>query len=371
MKKVFTFFCLVILAFFVCISCEKKEANKTNENKVAENTSAESLKLTEKEEKDNWKSFTEIGFKVHMPKEISQNKDNISARVIGDEENDSEPIYKGYLYRYVSDSTNKDFDAIVDDPNLDDSAKREKVNKEVRPRVKDIFALVTLRSNLITDENPINKILDTDDIVEIRKDSEYTQVIAFDRGEDLEMLTDEEITQYKDFLSVSRKILEGAVAGTPVAKKESLQAITGLKFDTLDLEGNAVTSEILQKADVTMVNIWATWCPPCKAELPDIGNLERKYRDKGVQVVAVCSDVTDEDDSTLEDAKDIIKDAECEFVVLRKNKSLDAIYYNIQAYPTTIFFDKNGNVVGNIIIGGRSEEEFAKALDEVLANIKK
>ena len=55
-------------------------------------------------------------------------------------------------------------------------------------------------------------------------------------------------------------------------------------------------------------------------------------------MIAICFDVTDEDDFALEDAKDIIKDAMCEFVVLRKHKSLDSIYYNIQAYPTTLFF---------------------------------
>lgn len=371
MKKVFAFVSLVMLIFLGLTSCQKKGADKTGENVLTEGEKGQNLALTEEEEKDNWKSFTEIGFKVHMPKEISAKKDNISARIIGNEEDDSDPIYKGYLYRYVSDSANKDFNTIVNDPNMKDEEKREKINSDIRPRVKDIFALVTLRSRLITEENPITKILDTDDIVEVRKDFEYTQVIAFDRGEDVELLSDEEITQYKEFLRISRKILEGAVAGVPVAKKDSLQAITALKFDTVDLEGNRVTDEILQKADITMVNIWATWCPPCRAELPDIGIVEKKYREKSCQVIAICSDVTDEDDSALEEAKDIITNSECEFVVLRKNKSLDAIYYNIQAYPTTLFFDKNGNVVGNVIIGGRSEEEFAKALDEVLEAIKK
>ena len=98
---------------------------------------------------------------------------------------------------------------------------------------------------------------------------------------------------------------------------------------------------------------------------------ERKCRAKGAQVIAICSDVTDEDDSALEEAKEIIEDAKCEFLVLRKNNSLQSIYANIQAYPTTLFFDKNGNVVGSIVIGGRSEEQFAALLDEALEKVKK
>lgn len=357
MKNKFIVLSVVAMLTFFC--CSKENANGSD------------LALTETEEKENWKSFTEIGFKVHMPQEISNKKDNISVRTIGDEEDESSPIYKGYLYRYVSDSTNKDYDAIVADETLTDDEKRQKIREEVIPRVKDIFALVTLRTSLISDENPITKVLNTEDVTVLRKTDKYTQVVAFDEGTDLAKLTDDEKAQYQNLIAVAKKITEGAKVANPLPRKASLQSIQGLTFKTSDLNGNVVTQDIFKKADVTMVNIWATWCPPCKAELPDIGKLEKVYREKGCAVVAICSDVTDEDDSALEEAKEIIKDSECDFVVLKKNASLDAIYNNIQAYPTTLFFDRDGNVIGNIIIGGRSEEDFAKAFDDLLANLKK
>jgi hypothetical protein len=353
------FIVLSVMAMLTFFCCSKENANGSD------------LALTETEEKENWKSFTEIGFKVHMPQEISNKKDNVSVRTIGDEEDESSPIYKGYLYRYVSDSTNKDYDAIVADETLTDDEKRQKIREEVIPRVKDIFALVTLRTSLISDENPITKVLNTEDVTVLRKTDKYTQVVAFDEGTDLAKLTDDEKAQYQNLIAVAKKITEGAKVANPLPRKASLQSIQGLTFKTSDLNGNVVTQDIFKKADVTMVNIWATWCPPCKAELPDIGKLEKVYREKGCAVVAICSDVTDEDDSALEEAKEIIKDSECDFVVLKKNASLDAIYNNIQAYPTTLFFDRDGNVIGNIIIGGRSEEDFAKAFDDLLANLKK
>jgi len=357
MKNKFIVLSVVAMLTFFC--CSKENANGSD------------LALTETEEKENWKSFTEIGFKVHMPQEISNKKDNISVRTIGDEEDESSPIYKGYLYRYVSDSTNKDYDAIVADETLTDDEKRQKIREEVIPRVKDIFALVTLRTSLISDENPITKVLNTEDVTVLRKTDKYTQVVAFDEGTDLAKLTDDEKAQYQNLIAVAKKITEGVKVANPLPRKASLQSIQGLTFKTSDLNGNVVTQDIFKKADITMVNIWATWCPPCKAELPDIGKLEKVYREKGCAVVAICSDVTDEDDSALEEAKEIIKDSECDFVVLKKNASLDAIYNNIQAYPTTLFFDRDGNVIGNIIIGGRSEEDFAKAFDDLLANLKK
>ena len=357
MKSVFKL--IAIVSMFFLFSCSK------------ENEKSSDLTLSDAEESENWKSYTEIGFKVHMPEEISSKKDNVSVSVMGDEDDDTSPIYKGYLYRYVSDSTNKDYDDIVQNAEMTDAEKRQKIREEIIPRVKDIFALVTLRTPLITEENPITTILNTKDITVLRKTDEYTQVLAFDEGIDLAMLSDDEKAQYQQFLAISRKVAEGAKVANPVPRKASLQNIKGLKFKTTDLEGNEVTQEIFKKADITMVNIWATWCPPCRAELPDIGKLEKVYREKGCAVVAICSDVTDEDDSALEEAKEIIQDAECDFVVLKKNASLDAIYNNIQAYPTTLFFNKDGDIIGNIIIGGRSEDDFAKAFDELLKTVKK
>ena len=374
-KKVWLLFLVLCMCFFACSKKDdaKKDESK-NENaevKKSENTGEiDVLALTEDEKNDNWKSFTEIGFKVRMPKEISEKKDNVSARQIGDDEDESEAIYAGYLYRYVSDSTNKEFNEIVENESITNEEKREKIDNEVRPKVKDIFALVTLRAPLITEDNPIEKVLETDDFVEVRRTSKYIQVVAFDKGENVEGLTEEEVAEYKRFLEVAKGITEGIKVANPVPASVSLQSIKNLKFDTLDLEGNQITQDVLAKNKITMVNIWATWCPPCRAELPDIGNLERAYREKGVAIIAICSDVTDEDDSALEEAKEIITDANCEFTVLRKNKSLNAIYNHIQAYPTTLFFDKDGNSIGNVIVGGRSEEDFAKALEELLAKIE-
>ena len=352
-------FVVIVAVMLMLFSCSK------------ENTKNSELVVSEAEEKENWKSMTEIGFKVQMPQEISNQKDNISVRTIGDEDDESSPIYKGYLYRYVSDRTNKDYDDIVANEGMSDDEKRQKIREEIVPRVKDIFALVTLRTHLITDENPITNVLNTEDITVLRKTDEYTQVVAFDEGVDLAMLEDDEKAQYQDLIAISKNITKGAKVANPIPRKASLQNIKALTFKTTDLNGNEVTQDIFKKADVSMVNIWATWCPPCKAELPDIGNLERAYREKGCAVLAICSDVTDEDDSALEEAKEIIKDSECDFIVLKKNASLDAIYNNIQAYPTTLFFNKDGDVIGNIIIGGRSEEDFAKAFDELLEQVKK
>ncbi len=359
MKRRLIVLSLASLFLLTVFSCTKSEDEKMT------------LSVTEEEKKDNWKAFEEIGFKVHIPKELSNKKDNINVVMLGNEDDDNSPIYNGYLYQFVSDETNSNYDAIIDDANISENEKDEKIEHEILPKLKDMFTLATLRSTLITKEGQIEEILNAKNIEVLRKTDKYTQVIAFNDGSNVDMLTENEQKQYKEFLAVASNIKNGAKAADPKPKKLSLQNIKALKFKTQDLDGKEVTQEVLKNADVTMINIWATWCPPCKAELPDIGRVAKKYRAKGCQVIAICSDVTDEDTSSLEDAKEIIKDAECDFLVLRKNPSLNAIYSSIQAYPTTLFFDKNGDVVGTVIIGGRSESDFEKAFDEILEKIKK
>ncbi len=362
MRNLIKFLTVLFVIVGLFVACDKKGDGSKGDA---------SLALTEEEKNDNWKYFKEIGFKVRIPKEISDKKDNVIVSTMGDEENDEDPIYNGYLYSYISDGTNKAFDDIIADDSLSNDEKGAKIEKEVQPGIQDMFILAVLRSPLITQENTIEKILGADDITVLEKNAEFTQAIAIYSEGNLSALTEEEKKDCKALMQVAKEVKKGAKAGKPVPKKASLQEIQGLKFKTQDLAGNEVTSEVLKKADITMVNIWATWCAPCRAELPYIGELERKYRAKGAQVIAICSDVTDEDDSALEEAKEIIEDAKCEFLVLRKNNSLQSIYAHIQAYPTTLFFDKNGNVVGSIVIGGRSEEQFAALLDEALEKVKK
>lgn len=373
MKVRFSMFCSVFLMCFLVTmwsSCSKDEKESSASN------DAMNWELTEEEKNDNWKSLPEIGFKVHMPKEISEKKDVVIVDKLGDDESEAYPIYAGYLYAYYPAATKKVYKEIVEDEKISHEDKVNKIQNEILPQIKVIFALLTLRKDLVTEEMTIEKILQEEElkfanVQEINRDDKYIYAIALNDGENIEGLSEDDANDYKALVEVAKEIAKEVKTGKPVSAKDSLQAVKALKFDTLDLEGNQVTSDVLKEAKVTMVNIWATWCPPCKAELPDIGKLAKTYKEKGCQVIAICSDVTDEDTSTLEEAKEIIADAECDSViVLRKNASLESIYANIQAFPTTLFFDANGNVIAPVIVGGRSEEDFAKVFDECLEQVK-
>lgn len=81
-------------------------------------------------------------------------------------------------------------------------------------------------------------------------------------------------------------------------------------FESKTLDGEDVSQDIFSKADLTMVNIWGTFCGPCIKEMPELGELSRQYADKGVQIVGLISDVSDPGDET---AEDIISTAKADY----------------------------------------------------------
>ena len=66
-------------------------------------------------------------------------------------------------------------------------------------------------------------------------------------------------------------------------------------FTAQDLDGNQVDQSIFADADLTMINVWGTFCTPCLDEMPDLGELSEEYKDKGMQIIGICSDTVNAD----------------------------------------------------------------------------
>lgn len=137
-----------------------------------------------------------------------------------------------------------------------------------------------------------------------------------------------------------------------------------------DLDLNDVAlSDYIKGNKVTMLNIWGTFCGPCINEMPDLGELERKYKDQGFEIVGLTSDVTDRDgnydEEVIADAKDIIDKTGITYPVLVC--TLDFLTdLGIQAVPTTFFVDSEGNVLGEAMPGSNTAEDWEKIIKDYL-----
>ena len=124
------------------------------------------------------------------------------------------------------------------------------------------------------------------------------------------------------------------------------------EFVTNDIDGNEVTESIFANKDLTVVNIWGTFCGPCINEMPELGAWEKELPDN-VQIVGLIVDISSTDNETqIAAAKQITEKADVGFVnLIGGNGAFDELIGSIVGVPTTIFVDKSGNIVGEIIVG--------------------
>jgi thiol-disulfide isomerase/thioredoxin len=131
---------------------------------------------------------------------------------------------------------------------------------------------------------------------------------------------------------------------------ETKSAMPVPAFTTEDLDGNEVTESILKDKDVTMINIWGTFCPPCIEEMPDLAKLSASLPEKA-QIIGILCDVSLNDKSALQDAKSIVSKAGTNYPCLLLNDSLTDYLSQFMYVPTTIFVDSEGNQIGEPVVG--------------------
>ncbi|GER93051.1 thioredoxin [hot springs metagenome] len=122
----------------------------------------------------------------------------------------------------------------------------------------------------------------------------------------------------------------------------AVEKLSGQKapdFTLKDLNGNDVSLSLF-KGKVVLLNFWATWCPPCKAEIPSMNKLQQMFENKGLIILAVSTD------KAVVDVKDFIKNNPVNFkVVVDYNLKVSRLLYKVFMIPTTFLIDKKGVIV--------------------------
>ncbi|MEE0511911.1 MAG: TlpA disulfide reductase family protein [Peptococcaceae bacterium] len=156
----------------------------------------------------------------------------------------------------------------------------------------------------------------------------------------------------------------------PAGKAEGNNEFKGslTTFNAEDMDGKKVDQSIFSNYDLTMVNIWTTWCGVCVEEMPYLEKLHQKLPDN-VNIISICGDANDE----KELAQQILDKNEITFQTLIGNDSLqESLLKYVSGFPTTIFVDKNGNIVGDIQMGAPGEdivEGYQTLIDKRLSEI--
>jgi len=132
-----------------------------------------------------------------------------------------------------------------------------------------------------------------------------------------------------------------------------------IDFTLKDLDGKELKLSDL-KGKKVFLNFWATWCPPCKAEMPEIEKLYQETKDTDLVIVAV------EIGEPLDTVKSFIDSNKYSFKVLLDSDQSVASNYNITSIPTSFFIDEEGNIVSKRVGAMNIDEmkEYIKTLDK-------
>ena len=136
-------------------------------------------------------------------------------------------------------------------------------------------------------------------------------------------------------------------------------------FEGKDLDGNTVKSDELFSGNaVTVVNFWFTTCNPCVGELAELDALNKELAEKGGALIGVNTFTLGGDEAAISEAKDVLakKGATYQNVYFDSDGEAGKFTANIFAYPTTYVVDRNGNIVGDPIVGAVTEKKQAEAL---------
>ena len=190
---------------------------------------------------------------------------------------------------------------------------------------------------------------------------------AVDNAKD--QFTEEEYASLKADADKIREI-ENQITALPQDEATSQSAAengsTFPQFEGKDLDGNSVDSSLFANNAFTVVNFWFSGCKPCVDEMDDLDALNQRIKEQGGEVIGVNTETLDGNQQGIDAAKKLLETTGASYrnIYFASGSEAGKFALNIMAFPTTYVFDRDGNVVGQPLLGGIDKEENLAALQK-------
>lgn len=374
-----------LLALTLCLSLSAVGCKKSNEsNKVKEGQSVSSeeagMSTNEKDKNETFKPsdytlqtkkeyvYEFLGLKFKLSDNFKKYMDDKKVAMLDDQS----PIDKELKYAFLTFNkmTEEQKNAVIN--------KKGDGYEKWKSGLERIGTIGIFEKN--TSEEKISKITkcDTHTKIGVSSDGKYDCYLSTNSGSESNLLDEFKKTEIQTidkkerpkngFVLSEKTDLEN----TEAFNKESVKDLRNLS--TKDINGKAFTSKDFEKYDLTMVNVFATWCTACVKEIPDLVEVQKEMKSKGVNMVGVVTDTVDdkgENKEAIEKSKLIQKKTKASYPFLMPDKTnFNGRLNGIQAMPETFFVDKNGNIVGDTYSGAKSAKEWKQVIEKELAKIK-
>lgn len=201
------------------------------------------------------------------------------------------------------------------------------------------------------------------DTVESNKDS-FTE-------DEYKTLTDDIETIRKIEEQIAEMENKNMPSDTSAQANDSGEESPFKNFSGTDFDGNSVDESLFSGNAVTVVNFWFTGCKPCVAELSKLNELNDTIREMGGEVIGINTETFDGNEAAIKDAASILESQGAAYRNLSIDSDSDAGKYaaDIMAFPTTILVDRNGNIVGEPLLGGIDNQDNYDALMKQIQSV--
>ena len=304
-------------------------------------------------------SFEEVGLALELPEAFVKTKGMVEPYALGE-------LVPGItLMMFAYTGMNQDeFQALMGSEKL--TKEQEDALMKAMGNIAYVFSIDGGRNaGDILEIVQIPNVTEAD-FTEVGKAEDVTFYLFLDKETDKAFLSDLAPEFAEEFAALQSKLPEVLKAARFSVPRPVGSELVGrvLRFETRDIDGNPVKSEdIFAKNEITMVNVWATWCGPCRSELEELGEIDRRLAAKDCAVLGICIDA----DEAADEAKDMIKQYRMDYLNILPFDNLDDDLM-IQGYPTTVFVGRDGTILALPVIGVPNELSFyEETIDSLLA----
>ena len=195
----------------------------------------------------------------------------------------------------------------------------------------------------------------------------YADYLAGTVESNKDSFTEDELKTLTDDIEAIRKIeeqiaemaKEDTASDNTDQENNSEDASPFRNFSGQDFDGNSVDESLFSGNAVTVVNFWFTGCKPCVAELSKLNELNDTIKSMGGEVVGINTETFDGNEAAIKEAATVLESQGAKYRNLSIDSASDAGKYasDIMAFPTTILVDRNGNIVGDPMLGGIDNQD--------------
>lgn len=208
-------------------------------------------------------------------------------------------------------------------------------------------------------------------------DENYADYLANTVASNKENFTDDELSTLTKDIETIREI-EEQIAKIEKSSSEATDTdsvsdntATFKNLSGKDFDGNDIDNSLFSKNAVTVMNFWFTGCKPCVAELSKLDELNNAIKTMGGEVIGINTETFDNNKDAIEEAKEILESQGAKYCNLSLDSDSDVGQYaaNIMAFPTTILVDRNGNIIGDPLLGGIDQQDNYDALMKQIESV--